>query len=86
MIGLTLTNHQKQLQSTARKFAEEMIAGMAIKVHAARLLTLQAATLVDRREGSSVVSAYAKALAADYAMQVTTDAVQVFGGYGYSKE
>jgi acyl-CoA dehydrogenase len=33
-----------------------------------------------------VISSYAKALAADFAMQVTTDAVQVFGGYGYSKE
>jgi len=33
-----------------------------------------------------VVSAYAKLLAADFAMEVTTNAVQIFGGYGYSRE
>jgi acyl-CoA dehydrogenase len=63
-----------------------MIADMAMKVHAARLTTYHAASLVDRGERASVISSYAKALAADFAMQVTTDAVQVFGGYGYSKE
>jgi acyl-CoA dehydrogenase len=63
-----------------------MIAEMAMKVHASRLLTLQAAQLVDRGEKSTLVSSYAKACAADFAMEVTTNAVQVFGGYGYSKE
>lgn len=63
-----------------------MIAEMAMKVHASRLCTLQAAALVDNQERSSMISSYAKALAADFAMEVTTNAVQVFGGYGYSKE
>ena len=63
-----------------------MIAEMGMKMQAARLLTYQAATLVDAEERSSVISSYAKAAAADYAMEVTTNAVQVFGGYGYSKE
>ncbi len=63
-----------------------MIANMGMKVHAARLTTLHAATMVDRGERSSLISSYAKALAADFAMEITTDAVQVFGGYGYSKE
>jgi acyl-CoA dehydrogenase len=63
-----------------------IIADMAMKVHSARLTTYHAAAMVDRGERASVVSSFAKALAADYAMQVTTDAVQVFGGYGYSKE
>jgi acyl-CoA dehydrogenase len=63
-----------------------MIAEMAMKVHASRLCTLQAAALVDSGERSSMISSYAKALAADFAMEVTTNAVQVFGGYGYSKE
>lgn len=63
-----------------------MIAEMAMKVHASRLCTLQAAALVDNGERSSMISSYAKALAADFAMEVTTNAVQVFGGYGYSKE
>ena len=35
---------------------------------------------------SSIVSSYAKAFGADHAMRITTDAVQVFGGYGYMKE
>jgi acyl-CoA dehydrogenase len=63
-----------------------MIAEMAMKVQAARLLTYQAADLVDRKEKSSLISSYAKAMAADMAMEVTTNAVQIFGGYGYSKE
>ena len=63
-----------------------MIAEMAAKIHAARLCTYQCAWMVDNDLRSSVVSSYAKALAADFAMEVTTDAVQIFGGYGYSKE
>ena len=63
-----------------------MLAEMAMKLQAARLCTYQAATLVDRGDKASVISSYAKALAADYAMEITTNAVQIFGGYGYSKE
>jgi acyl-CoA dehydrogenase len=63
-----------------------MIAEMAMKVQAARLTTMQAAWLVDKGEKSTLISSYAKALAADFAMEVTTNAVQIFGGYGYSKE
>jgi acyl-CoA dehydrogenase len=63
-----------------------MIAEMAAKIHAARLCTYQSAWMVDQGLRSSVVSAYAKLLAADFAMEVTTNAVQIFGGYGYSRE
>jgi len=63
-----------------------MIAEMAAKIHAARLCTYQCAWMVDKELRSSVISSYAKALAADFAMEITTDAVQIFGGYGYSKE
>ncbi len=63
-----------------------MISEMAMKIQAGRLLTYQAACLVDTGERSSVISAYAKACAADFAMEATTNAVQIFGGYGYSKE
>jgi acyl-CoA dehydrogenase len=63
-----------------------MLAEMAMKMHAARLATYQAAWQVDHGERSSLISSYAKAMAADFAMEVTTNAVQIFGGYGYSKE
>jgi acyl-CoA dehydrogenase len=63
-----------------------MLADMAIKVEAARLLVWQAAWLADRGLPNGYESAIAKCFAADSAMQITTDAVQVFGGYGYIKE
>src|SRR5690349_12862717 len=63
-----------------------MIADMATKVHAARLLTWHAATLLDRGERNTLVSSHAKRFAADSAMEITTDAVQVYGGYGFIKE
>lgn len=63
-----------------------MIADMAMKIEAARLLCLKAAWLVDRGGRNTKLASYAKAFAADTCMEVTTNAVQVFGGYGYSKE
>jgi acyl-CoA dehydrogenase len=62
------------------------IADMAIGVDAARLLVWQAAWMVDRGVANPKAVAFAKAFAADMAMKVTVDAVQVFGGYGYMKE
>jgi alkylation response protein AidB-like acyl-CoA dehydrogenase len=64
-----------------------MLADMAMQVHGARLLVHHAASLVDRGAGSTAVeSSMAKCFAADAAMKVTTDAVQVLGGYGYTRE
>ncbi len=63
-----------------------ILAEMAIAYETTRLLTHKAAWQVDKGDLSSIVSAYAKAYGADAAMRVTTDAVQVFGGYGYTKE
>jgi acyl-CoA dehydrogenase len=63
-----------------------MIADMATKVHAARLMTWHAATLLDQGERNTLVSSHAKRFAADSAMEITTDAVQVYGGYGFFKE
>ena len=63
-----------------------MIADMATEIEAARLLVWQAAWLHDRGERATLQSSFAKRFAADTAMKVTTDAVQVFGGYGYMKE
>jgi alkylation response protein AidB-like acyl-CoA dehydrogenase len=64
-----------------------MLADMAMQVHAARLLVHHAAALVDRGGDSTALeSSMAKCFASDAAMRVTTDAVQVFGGYGYTRE
>jgi acyl-CoA dehydrogenase len=63
-----------------------LIANMAMKTQASRLLTWQAAWALDQGQRASLYSSYAKSFAADTCMEVTTDAVQVFGGYGYTKE
>ena len=63
-----------------------MIADMAKDIEAARLLVHKAAWMIDKGERNTKFAAYAKSFAADMCMKVTTDAVQIFGGYGYSKE
>ncbi len=63
-----------------------MLADMAIKIEAARLLVWQAAWMADQGLRNSYQSAIAKCFAADSAMEIATDAVQIFGGYGYMKE
>ncbi|MGH3102893.1 MAG: acyl-CoA dehydrogenase family protein [Gaiellaceae bacterium] len=63
-----------------------LIADMATEIEAARLLTWQAAWLIDQGHRATLQSSFAKRFAADTAMKVTTDAVQIFGGYGYIKE
>jgi len=63
-----------------------MIADMATKVHLSRLATWNSATLLDQGRRNTIESSHAKRFAADTAMEVTTDAVQVFGGYGFIKE
>ncbi len=63
-----------------------MIADMARDIEAARLLVHKAAWTIDQGQRNTKLAAMAKVFAADTAMRITTDAVQVFGGYGYSKE
>jgi acyl-CoA dehydrogenase len=63
-----------------------MIADMAMKVEASRLLIQKAAFMADQGIRNTEIASYAKAFASDSCMQITTDAVQVYGGYGYSKE
>jgi acyl-CoA dehydrogenase len=63
-----------------------MIAEMAIAYESTRLLYQKAAWSIDAGQPDSIVSSYAKAYGADAAMRSATDAVQVFGGYGYTKE
>ena len=59
---------------------------MAIELETMRLLTYKAAWLLDQGSPSPIVSSYAKAFGADAAMRTTTDAMQIFGGYGYMRE
>jgi len=63
-----------------------MIADMATKVHLSRLATWNSAVLLDQGKRNTLESSHAKRFAADSAMEVTTDAVQVYGGYGFIKE
>jgi acyl-CoA dehydrogenase len=63
-----------------------MLAEMAMKYEATRLLMLKASWSIGQGKLDAIESSYAKAFGADSAMAVATDAVQIFGGYGYTKE
>lgn len=65
---------------------QNILANMAMKVECSRLLVHKAAWMADNKIKNTKIASYAKAFAADSCMEVATDAVQVFGGYGYSKE
>ncbi len=75
--GVALAEHQ---------VIAHMLADMAMNIQAARLLAWQSAWLVDQGQSNTKLAAFAKAFAADAAMKITTDAVQIHGGYGYMKE
>lgn len=63
-----------------------MLADMVTEIEAGRLLTLKAAALIDSGKRATLESSMAKRFSADTAMKVSTDAVQIFGGYGYTKD
>ncbi|MBI3017413.1 MAG: acyl-CoA dehydrogenase, partial [Deltaproteobacteria bacterium] len=63
-----------------------MLSEMALSIEAGRMLCYKAAWQLDNGIRPTLIASYAKAFSADMAMKVTTDAVQIFGGYGYSKE
>lgn len=75
--GKTIANHQ------AIQFK---LADMATKIEAARLLCLQAAYLKDQKKDFTKQSAMAKLFASTIAMEITIEAIQIHGGYGYVKE
>ncbi len=87
--ALNYAKLRKQFDSTIASFqaVRHMLADMATKVEAARNLVYHSAKVVDSgSKDVSRISAMAKMFASDIAMEVTTDAVQIFGGYGYMKE
>ncbi len=63
-----------------------MIADMATKIEASRLMVWKSGALLDAGERNTLASSHAKRFAADSAMEITVDAVQVYGGYGFIKE
>jgi alkylation response protein AidB-like acyl-CoA dehydrogenase len=63
-----------------------LLADMATNIDAARLLTWRAASVKDQGRSNTKEASMAKVFAADMAMKVTTDAVQILGGYGYSRD
>ncbi len=69
-----------------QEMIQAMLADMATAVEAARLLTWRAARLRDAGQPINAASSMAKMFASDAAMRVTTDAVQIYGGAGYSRE
>ena len=63
-----------------------MLADMSTKIHLSRLAAWSSAVLLDQGKRNTIESSHAKRFAADSAMEVCTDAVQVFGGYGFIKD
>ena len=75
--GTEISNHQ---------IIQFKLADMATQIEAARLLVYKAAWLKDQHQDYAIASATAKLYASEVAMRVTTEAVQIHGGYGYVKE
>jgi alkylation response protein AidB-like acyl-CoA dehydrogenase len=70
-----------QFQAIAFKLAD-----MATEIEAAELLTMQAADMKNRGQKMTKESAFAKYYASEVAVRVSTEGVQIFGGYGYTKD
>ena len=85
---IAYVKERKQFGRPIAKFqnTQFQIADMATKVEAARYLVYRAAIAKDTKKRFSVEAAMAKLYAAEVAMEVTTKAVQLFGGYGYTRE
>ena len=87
-VAVAYAKERKQFGQPIASFemVQEMVADMAMKVDAARLLVYRACAMRDEGVVFTKEAAMAKCFAADTAMEVTTNAVQIMGGYGYSKE
>src|ERR1700679_1520962 len=87
--SIAYTKDRKQFGESISSFqgVQFMLADMAMKVEAARLMVYSAAARAERGETNlGFISAASKCFASDVAMEVTTDAVQLFGGAGYTTD
>ncbi len=87
--AIAYTKDRKQFGKSISEFqgVQFMLADMAMKVEAARLMVYSAAARAERGETAlGFISSASKCFASDVAMEVTTDAVQLFGGAGYSHD
>ena len=84
-------DYAKQRSTFGKPIAEHqavafLIAEMARDIEASRLLVWKAASEIDAGQRNTFTASIAKLMAADSCMRITTDAVQIFGGYGYNRE
>lgn len=86
--SLAYANERQQFRAPIRSYQaiQFKLADMATRVTASRALLQQAAAMKDRGESITAYGSMAKLMASETAMWVTTQAVQVFGGYGYIKD
>ena len=86
--ALRYTSERRQFGHTvmSHQAVQFMLADMAKDIEASRLLTQQSAWMVDQGQHASRQSSIAKCFSTDAAMKATVDAVQIFGGNGYTKE
>ena len=87
-VAVKYAKERKQFGQPIASFQmiQAMVADMAIKVETARLMVQKVCWMRDQGMNFTKEAVMAKCYAADVAMQVTTDAVQIMGGYGYSRE
>jgi alkylation response protein AidB-like acyl-CoA dehydrogenase len=89
-LALVYANRRKQFDQPISSFqmVQKMLADMAMKIEAARWLVYSAAASIDQGHADTVSkrAAMAKCFATDVAMETATDAVQVFGGYGFMED
>ncbi len=86
--AVSYAKDRKQFGSPISSFQaiQFMLADMATAIESSRLLTMRSAWLLDQGKPASLESSMAKRMSADTAMSVATDAVQIYGGYGYTKD
>jgi len=89
-LALVYANRRRQFDAPISSFqmVQKMLADMAMKIEAARWLVYACAGAIDqgKRDGVTKYAAMAKCFATDVAMEVATDAVQIFGGYGFMED